>query len=87
MEVTVKRVVALNEGGSIKAYCEVALDEQFLIKGVRVVEGARGMFVSMPRQQTKTGQWVDRVEPLTQEAKEAFSRAVLDAYRHHLATT
>ena len=85
MEVTVKRIVTLTEGGPVKAYCEVALDEQFLIKGVRVVEGARGMFVSMPRQQTKTGQWVDRVEPLTQDAKDGLTRVVLDAYHHHLA--
>jgi stage V sporulation protein G len=85
MEVTVKRIVALNEGGSVKASCEVALGEQFLIKGVRVVEGKHGMFVSMPRQQTKAGQWVDRVEPLTPDAKEALSRVVLDAYRQHLA--
>ena len=80
-DISVKRLMKFTGEGSIKAYADIAIDEQFLIKGVRVVEGKRGMFVSMPRQQTKDGKWFDSVQALTQQAKASVERIVLDAYQ------
>ena len=81
-DVVVKRLVKFEGEGSIKAYCDVAVGEQFLIKGLRVVLGKNGLFVSMPRQQTKNGKWFDSVETLTKDAKDEVDRVVLDAYQH-----
>ena len=85
--VTVKRLVKFDGEGSVKAYCDVAIEEQFLVKGVRVVNGKKGTFVSMPRQQGKNGQWFDSVEVLTPEAKASLDRVVLDAYQQEGTST
>ena len=76
----VKRVIKLEGNGTLKAFCDVAINGSFLIRGVRVVEGKKGIFVSLPREQGKNGQWYDTVSPLTKEAKEQLSKLVLEAY-------
>ena len=76
----VKRIIRLDGDGAIKAFCDVAIAGSYLIKGVKVVEGKNGVFVSLPREQGKNGQWYDTVVPLTKEAREQLSQAVLEAY-------
>ena len=78
--VTVKRLMKFEGEGSIRAYADIAIGEEFLVKGVRVVNGKNGLFVSMPRQQ-RDGKWYDSVEALTKDAKSAVDRIVLEAYQ------
>ena len=80
VEIAVKRVNKLNGEGAAKAFCDVAVGEAFLIKGIKVVEGKKGLFVSMPREQGKDGNWYDTVIPLTKEARARVSEAVFNAY-------
>ena len=80
LELAVKRVTKLNGNGALKAFCDVAIAEAVLIKGVKVVEGKNGIFVSMPREQGKNGQWYEQFIPLTKEAREQLSQVVLEAY-------
>ena len=85
-ELTVQQLVRLHGESTVKAICDVTIDHRFLVRGVRVVEGKRGMFVSMPRQQGKDGKWYDSVMALTTEAKAAVSRVVLRAYEQKCQT-
>ncbi|MBI3616166.1 MAG: septation protein SpoVG family protein [Candidatus Omnitrophica bacterium] len=81
VEVSVKRINRLNGDGTLKAFCDVTVAELFLIKGVRVVEGKKGLFVSMPQERGKDGNWYDTVIPLTKEARQQVSETVLSAYQ------
>ncbi len=81
VDLSVKRLLRFNGGGSLKAYCDLVIHDQFLIKGVRVVAGKNGLFVSMPRQQGKDSKWYDSVVALTKEAKAEVGRVVLEAYQ------
>ena len=79
---SVKRLVKFDGEGSLKAFCDLAIDERFLVKGLRVIEGKRGLFVSMPREQgKKDAKWYDSVEAMTPEAKADVARVVLQAYQ------
>lgn len=77
----VKRINKLDGTGTLKAFCDVAVAESFLIKGITVVEGKKGLFVSMPREQGKDGNWYDAVVPLTKEARQQISELVLKTYQ------
>lgn len=81
VEIAVKRINRLDGTGTLKAFCDVAVAESFLIKGVTVIEGKNGLFVSMPREQGKDGNWYDAVIPLTKEARQQVSELVLKAYQ------
>ncbi len=78
--VKVERLTRLDGTGSTKAYCDVSISGALVIKSFKVVDGKKGLFVSMPREQGKNGQWYDMVTPLTKEAREELVEAVLDAY-------
>ena len=80
-ELSVKRMVRFDGEGSLKAFCDLAIGDAFLIKGLRVVEGKRGLFVSMPRQQGKDAKWYESVVALTKEVSAEVARVVLEAYR------
>ena len=79
-DLSVKRLIRFDGSSTLKAYCDLAVNNQFLIKGLRVVEGKTGLFVSMPRQQGKDQKWYDSVVALDKETKKAVGRVVLEAY-------
>ena len=81
MDLRVKRLLHFDGEGSLRAFCDLALGDSFLIKGLRIVDGKNGLFVSMPRHQGKDGKWYDGVVPLSQEVKTAVEQVVLIAYR------
>lgn len=76
----VSRLIRFDGGGSLKAYCDLAVGDLVLIKGLRVVQGKQGLFVSMPRQQGKDGKWYDSVTLLNKDVKQQVGRVVMEAY-------
>ena len=79
----VMRFVRWSAGGALKAFCDVAVDRRLLIKGIRVVEGRHGHFVSMPRVQNKDERWREVIVPLTRETKTELSRIILEEFQKH----
>lgn len=77
------KVVRLHrfEGDSkTKAFADVAIGD-FVVKGLRVVEGSKGLFLSMPQERAKDGKWYDAFYALTKEAKQNLAEVVLSAYK------
>ena len=49
----------------LRAVCSVILDDCFLVKNVRVVEGEKGMFVSLPSRRNVTVSYTHLTLPTT----------------------
>ena len=64
----------------LRAVCSVVLDDCFLVKNVRVVEGEKGLFVSLPSRRNVKGEFVEHCFPMTKELRAKLSAAVLEAY-------
>ncbi|PIQ83297.1 MAG: hypothetical protein COV75_08245 [Candidatus Omnitrophica bacterium CG11_big_fil_rev_8_21_14_0_20_63_9] len=86
MSFRIRRFVIHGRESALRAFCDVAIEDRLLVKGIRVVEGRHGPFVSMPRQRTTRGTWYDSIVPLTRQAREELHRVVLEAYRQALAS-
>lgn len=81
ISINVQRIHKLANGKSLKAFADINVNDALLIKGVRVLDGKKGIFVTMPREQsTKDKKWYDTVRCLTQEVREEISGKVLQAY-------
>ena len=81
MEVRLTRFVRFENEGALQAFCDVAVGDLVLIKGLRVIEGRTGPFISMPRQvSSNSGKWFDSVVFLSADVKAAVTRVVLEAY-------
>ena len=59
---------------------DVAIGD-FIVKGLRVVDGQNGLFLAFPSEKGKDGKWYDVVYPVTQQAKDNLSGVVLEAYQ------
>jgi len=80
LDFKVTRLYKFNGEGATKAVCDVAVSDEFLVKGLHIVEGKSGLFVSMPREQGKDGKWYDSAHPLTASSRETLNGVVLSAY-------
>ena len=81
LNLSVKRINKFQGEGATRAFCDVAVGESFLMKGFKVVEGKKGLFVGLPGEIGKDGKWYDNVTALTEAAKEEVGRVVLEAYQ------
>ena len=82
------RIDRMVQVGNVKAIASVSLDGMFVLKGLKVMDGRKGLFVSMP-QETFSGkdgqkQYSNLFFPLTNSAKTELQEAVLDTYRLRL---
>ena len=78
--VEVLRLHRLSGDSSLKAFADVSFAGVFIVKGLKVVEGKRGLFVSMPARVGKDNKWYEIAHPLTKEFRESLSEVVLEAY-------
>jgi len=77
------KVVRLHrfEGSSkTKAFADISIGD-FVIKGLRVVAGSKGLFLALPQEKSKDGKWYNTFLPLTKEAHQKLSELVLAAYQ------
>ena len=79
-DIQVSRMHRLDGESKLKAFADVSFGG-IVVKGFSVVDGNKGLFVSMPRHKGKDGKWYDTVFPSNKELKEELSRAVLAAYQ------
>ena len=81
IEVKVSRINRFDdEKGKMKAFVDIEINDSLLIKGLKVMDGKNGIFVSMPRQKGKDGEWYEIIRPMAPEAKAKIEKVVLTAY-------
>lgn len=79
-EFEVKRIYKFESDGPTKAMVDVAVNEELLIKGFKVVSGKNGLFVGLPSQPGKNGKWYSTLMLLKPEIKQEIEDCVLAAY-------
>ena len=81
----VAKIDRLVQKGNVKAVASDSLDGMFVVKGLKVMDGRKGLFVSMPQESfpRKDGkkQYSNTFFALTNVAKTLLQDAVLDAYK------
>ena len=67
--------------GNTMAFASVAVDDLVAIRGLRVVNGENGLFVSMPQSQDKkTGEFHDVAFPINSDLRKSMENEVLAKY-------
>lgn len=80
MDVEVVDIRKITGDGSLKAFADVKVGGSLVIKGFSVMQGKRGVFVSMPKKASKDGRWFDILAPLDESLKRELEDKVLEAY-------
>ena len=84
MEITDIRVTLKNED-KLKAFVNITFDNQFVVRGLKVINGKTGYFVSMPSRKRPDGTHQDIAHPVNNEARRLIEDLVLAAYEKELA--
>lgn len=79
-QIEVVRMNRLDGDGHLKAFCDISFFNVLIVKGLRVVNGKNGLFVSMPQGKAKDGKWYDTVSVMNDDVKSAISSTVLQAF-------
>jgi len=79
--IEVARLYRFENDGHLKAFADVIINGQVLIKGVRVADGRNGLYVSMPSTQGKDSKWYSIIKILDDELKQELQEVVLAAYQ------
>ena len=79
------RIYPVKTDGALKANASVNINGFFAVTNVRILEGSKGTFVSLPQYKGRNSEYKDICFPCTKEAKTAFDKAVLSAYEQTMA--
>ena len=82
LKAKIERLVK-NADSKVKAYAGVNIGNAYAIHGIKVIDGEKGLFVSMPQssyQKDGKTQYTDQFHAITAEARTALNDAVLAAY-------
>ena len=83
MQITEVRVFPVNEE-KLKAYATMTLDNCFVIRDLKIINGNDGLFVAMPSKKRKDGTFKDIAHPLNNETREMIESKVLTTYHETL---
>ncbi len=83
MEITEVNVTLRNEE-KLKAFVNVTFDNQFVVRGMKVIKGANGYFVSMPSRRMSDGSFRDIAHPINNEFRQLIEKVILEEYNRKL---
>ncbi|MDO4588367.1 MAG: septation regulator SpoVG [Fusobacterium sp.] len=64
----------------LKAYADVTFDDCFVIHGLKIIDGQKGMFVAMPSRRMPDGEYKDIAHPITPELRKDITDSVITKY-------
>lgn len=69
-----------NKKSNCCAMVSITLANVFCISGIKIVDGSKGLFVSMPSAKNKEGEWHDICYPITKEFRKVMSDSILNEF-------
>ena len=80
------RISRINKGswGKVRAFFDVETDEGFTMKGFKLIEGSNGLFVSMPSEKNKDGDYQDTVFA-SKQLRQEVNKIALKEYSNPVA--
>ena len=77
------RIQSIKPNESIKGTVSVNINGAFAIRGIKIIEGSNGLFVSMPSYKAGN-EYKDICFPITPECRKQLNDAVIGAYEQAL---
>lgn len=80
MIITEVKVYPAQDGGRLKAYATIVFENSFIVRDLKVIEGVKGLFVSMPSRRRQDGTFRDIVHPLNAEVRKSIEEYIILEY-------
>jgi stage V sporulation protein G len=74
--------VSLRDDAKLKAFASITLEDCFVIRGLKVIEGNNNrMFVAMPSRKRPDGKHQDLAHPIKKEMRQMIEDVVIGEYQ------
>ena len=81
MEITsVKVHKTEREGSRMKGYATVTLDDCFVVRNIRIIQGEDKLFIAMPSRKVADDKYEDIAHPINAETRKMFEDAIFEEY-------
>ena len=79
MEITEISIRLRNEN-KLKAFVNVTFDNQFAVKGLKIIQSKKGLLLCMPSRKAEDGAQRDIAHPITKEFRNKLEKEILAEY-------
>lgn len=76
--------ITLRDDNKLKGFASITLDNCFVIRGLKIIEGAAGLFIAMPSRKRRDGTFQDIAHPINMSTREWMENCVIAAYKQEL---
>lgn len=76
--------VFIRESNQLKAFVNIVIDDAFIIRNIKVIEGENGLFVAMPSRRVSTGEYRDIAHPINTETRNMIEKIIIEKYKEVL---
>lgn len=76
--------VFIRESNQLKAFVNIVIDDAFIIRNIKVIEGQNGLFVAMPSRRVSSGEYRDIAHPINTETRNQVEKIIIDKYKEVL---
>ncbi len=83
MEITEINISLRNEE-KLKAFVNLTFDDVFVVRGMKVIKGSSGYFISMPSRKMPDSSYRDIAHPIRNEFREYLETEILNEYKRSL---
>ena len=83
MEITDVKVIPVDDE-KLKAFVSIVFDQCFVVTDIKIINGPKGLFVSMPSKKRKDGTFKDIAHPLNNQMRQYLEEKVLSVYRQQV---
>ncbi len=73
--------ITLRDDNKLKGFASITLENAFVIRGLKIIEGASGLFIAMPSRKRKDGTFQDIAHPINMATREWMENQIIAAYR------
>lgn len=83
MEITEINISLRNED-KLKAFVNVTFDDAFVVRGMKIIKGSNGYFISMPSRKMPDGSYRDIAHPIRNTFRNYIEKEILNEYHNSL---
>lgn len=84
MNITDIRMRKIEKDGKMKAVASIAIDDEFVVHDIKVIEGDKGLFIAMPSRKATDGEYKDIAHPIKSETRAYLQEKILDKYKNEI---
>jgi stage V sporulation protein G len=83
MEITDVKVIPVDDE-KLKAFVSIVFDQCFVVTDIKIINGPKGLFVSMPSKKRKDGTFKDIAHPLNNQMRQYLEDKILSVYKQQV---